>query len=160
MSEPIPTSVSLEGRIAGDPQLNHSDDDRPYVRVRVDAEQPPRRQADGRFEKQPPVVCELVAFGAAAETLSRRFRFGDVFVASGRLTTNTRGAVSFVARRIGHDAARTDYSVDRRKARVGRKNRRIARRAPGMVCDAPADVEQPIVAGRIVPDRHPVSRTA
>src|SRR3546814_19014760 len=62
----------------------------------------------------------MVLFKSSAERAYARFRAGDQFVASGYVheyeferdgTTVQRE--EFVARRIGHDTARTRYNVDR-----------------------------------------------
>ncbi|WP_125778014.1 single-stranded DNA-binding protein [Antribacter gilvus] len=127
MPEQIPTFDSVEGRLTADPHLKHTDEGKPYVRVRFAAEPKPEYQPDGTFTQAEPVDGFLVARGKAALCLARRFRFGDVVVASGHVSEHDAGA--FVARRIGHDAARTDYTVTRvRPRRTGRAGRRTAAR--------------------------------
>lgn len=114
----IPTSASLEGRLVADPVLQHTHNGKPFVQVRVEAEPRPQRLDDGTFTDQPAVECTLVVFDKAAERVARRFRFGDRFVASGRIKADPQNdradaPLCFVARRIGHDAARTVYRVTR-----------------------------------------------
>ncbi|RPF21434.1 single-stranded DNA-binding protein [Myceligenerans xiligouense] len=145
----IPTSTSLIGRLAGDPRLQRSADGVVHVRVRADVFPPRRRHADGTREKQPPVTVDLAGFDEAAEALHHRFRFGDWFLASGRLKTNRNGSPSFIARRIGHDAANADYTVRRTRKRGAR------RRSDG---DGAGRV--PIAAGRILPDGAHAAETA
>lgn len=157
MSEPIPTSMSLAGRLAGDPRLRTSVEGATYVRVRVDVFPPRRRRADGESEPSAPLACDLVAFDKVADVLHNRFRFGDWFVASGRLKDGKGGAPSFIARRVGHDAVHADYTLRRTGDKTSRRNRRTARRTPAAVRSA--EMAQPIVAGRILPDR-PVFRSA
>lgn len=145
----IPTSTSLVGRLAGDPRLQRSSDGIIYIRVRADVFPPRRLQADGSREKQPPVPVELVGFDDVAEVLHHRFRFGDWFLASGRLKTGRNGALSFIARRIGHDAVNSDYTVRRTRRRAGHSEPNGKK--PGRV---------PIVAGRILPDDARTGKTA
>lgn len=145
----IPTSTSLVGRLAGDPRLQRSADGVVYVRVRAEVFPPQRRQADGTREKQPPVTVDLVGFDDAAEVLHHRFRFGDWFLASGRLKTNRNGSLSFIARRIGHDAVNADYTVRRTRKRGARRR-----------SDGDGTGGMPIVAGRILPDGAPAAETA
>jgi single-strand DNA-binding protein len=155
LSSTIPTSVSLEGRLAADPVLQRTRTGRSFVRVRVEAEPVPVPLEDGQFADVPAVPCDLVVFGKAADRMTSRFRFGDRFVASGRVKTTSGSEAWFVARRIGHDAARTTYRVTRARptARTGTNTHRANdNRSPAQ----PSDLDQPIVAGRILPD----SRTA
>ena len=63
-------------------------------------------------------------FKATAERAYARFRTGDQFVASGYINEyelerdgKTIPCEEFVARRIGHDTARTRYDVDRTPTR-------------------------------------------
>lgn len=158
MSDPIPTSVSLAGRLAGDPRLRTSVDGTTYVRVRVDVFPPRRRQQDGEHEPSRPLACDLVGFEKVANVLHSRFRFGDWFVASGQLNPGKGGTPSFIARRIGHDAVHADYTLRRTGAKTSRRNRGAARRAPAALRTAAG--AQPIVAGRIPTDHPAVFRSA
>ncbi|MEU4360405.1 single-stranded DNA-binding protein [Promicromonospora sp. NPDC023987] len=148
-SSSIPTSVSLEGRLTADPVLQHTRNGRSFVRVRVQADPVPVRLDDGQFADLPTVSCDLVVFGTAADRMTSQFRVGDRFVASGRVRTTADGTW-FVARRIGHDAARTTYRVTRarRTARRGTSSRSTSE---GTGAAQLAGQNQAIVAGRIVP---------
>jgi len=119
----IPTQMSLAGFVASDPQLTATRDDvaRCYMRIGVEHS---RREPDGRFTPLEPSYHDLVLYGASAERAVARFRPGDNFVASGyiheyEVERNGKSVPreEFVARRIGHDTARTRYSVDRPQAR-------------------------------------------
>ena len=115
----IPTQMSLSGFVANDPQLTHTRDDvaRCYMRIGVEHS---RKETDGTFTPLEPSYHDLVIYGASAVRANSRFRKGDSFVASGyiheyEVERNGKSVSSeeFVARRIGHDTARTRYSVDR-----------------------------------------------
>ena len=115
----IPTQMSLHGFIATPPELTYSKNDVARFYARIGVEQW-RKEADGSFTKLEPQFCDLVMFKTAAERAYARFRTGDQFVASGYVHEyefDRDGATvqreEFVARRIGHDSARTRYSVER-----------------------------------------------
>jgi len=115
----IPTQMSLHGFIVTAPELTYGKSDVARFRARVGIEQW-RKEPDGSFTKLDPQFCEMVMFKSAAERAYARFRVGDQFVASGYVHEyefDRDGEVSrreeFVARRIGHDTARTRYSVER-----------------------------------------------
>ena len=119
----IPTRMSLHGFIATAPQLNFvgSGAARFYARVGVEHY---RKEADGSFTKLDSTFHDLVAYAKTAERAYARFQVGDNFVAAGYINTyevdrNGRAEAreEFVARRIGHDVARTTYDVNRRPAR-------------------------------------------
>lgn len=158
MTDHVPTYTSLEGRLAADPGLVHNEAGKPYVKVRFTAEPKPEGQGEGRFARDKTVACTLVAYGKAAECLARRFRFGDVVVASGRISEHDPG--TFVARRVGHDAARTDYTIarsgQRRQERARRRRRALTTRAAQATGNGTHVI--PIDAGPMVPGQ--ASRTA
>jgi single-stranded DNA-binding protein len=115
----IPTQASLAGFIASDPQLSFTStgEARFYARVGVEHA---RREPDGSYTALEPSFHDLVIFRKTAERAYAQFTKGDTFVASGYIhvyaTTRDGEPVSrqeFVARRIGHDTARTRYTVDR-----------------------------------------------
>jgi single-strand DNA-binding protein len=113
------TQQSLSGFIASDPQqsVTENGDVRFYVRVG----QPHfRREDDGGFTELDPTFHDLVTYRATAERALSRFAKGDSFVAEGYVRTfsiERDGEVidreEFVAKKIGHDLARTTYEVDR-----------------------------------------------
>lgn len=120
----IPTQLSLHGYIATTPELTKTRDGSPRLRARIGVEQF-RKESDGSFTKLDPVHCDLVAYDTAAERAFARFRVGDSFVAAGYVNQYEvdRGGQKvprqeFVARRIGHDLARTRYEVLRREGAV------------------------------------------
>ena len=115
----IPTQMSLSGFVANDPQLTQTRDEvaRCYMRIGVEHS---RKETDGTFTPLEPSYHDLVIYGASAVRANSRFRKGDNFVASGYIheyEVDRNGKAvpreEFVARRIGHDTARTRYSVDR-----------------------------------------------
>lgn len=116
----IPTQLSLHGYIATSPELTKTRDGSPRFRARVGVEQF-RKEPDGSFTKLDPAHCDLVAFDTTAQRAYEQFRVGDSFVASGYVNefeVNRDGHAvprqEFIARRIGHDLARTRYQVVRR----------------------------------------------
>jgi single-stranded DNA-binding protein len=115
----IPTQMSLQGFIATDPKLTFSESGvaRFYACIGV---QHFRKEADGAYTELEPTFHDLVIFRRSAERAYAAFRKGDSFVASGYVNEyeaerHGRSVVAeeFVARRIGHDAIRTRYSVER-----------------------------------------------
>jgi single-strand DNA-binding protein len=113
------TQQSLSGFIASEPQqsVTENGDTRFYVRVG----QPHfHREDDGGFTELEPSFHDLVTYRATAERALTRFAKGDSFVAEGYVRTfqvERDGTVvdreEFVAKKIGHDLARTNYEVDR-----------------------------------------------
>ncbi|GAB3128895.1 single-stranded DNA-binding protein [Glaciibacter psychrotolerans] len=116
---PLHTQQSLSGFIASEPQqsVTESGDTRFYVRVG----QPHfRREENGGFTELEPSFHDLVAYRATADRALTRFAKGDSFVAEGYIHSfqvDRDGEViereEFVAKKIGHDLARTNYEVDR-----------------------------------------------
>ncbi len=113
------TQQSLSGFIASEPQqsVTENGDTRFYVRVG----QPHfRHEYSGDFTALEPTFHDLVAYRATAERALTRFTKGDSFVAEGYVRTfqveRDGEAVQreeFVAKKIGHDLARTNYQVAR-----------------------------------------------
>ena len=113
------TQQSLSGFIASEPQqsVTSNGDTRFYVRIG----QPHfRREDDGTFRELEPSFHDLVAYRATADRAFERFAKGDSFVAEGYVRTfpvERDGEIvereEFVAKKIGHDLARTNYDVDR-----------------------------------------------
>lgn len=119
MTEPIPTRESLAGFFASEPRLGttRTGELRLYARIGVEhwAKEP-----DGTFTELEPTYHDMAVYGPLAERLQGRFHKGDKFVAHGHTQTypsNRAGAPGvaqeFVVRRIGHDTARTRYTVQR-----------------------------------------------
>lgn len=115
------TQQSLSGFIASEPQqsVTENGDTRFYVRVG----QPHfRRESDGSFTELEPSFHDLVAYRATADRALTRFAKGDSFIAEGYVRTfqvERDGVIiereEFVAKKIGHDLARTDYDIDRNR---------------------------------------------
>jgi single-stranded DNA-binding protein len=118
----IPTQMSLVGFIASAPELHFTSEGKECCRVRVGVEQW-RKEVDGEFTKLDPTFHDMVAFESTARETYARFRKGDSFVASGYVheyEVERAGQPSvikeeFVARKIGHNANRTAYEVQRRR---------------------------------------------
>jgi single-stranded DNA-binding protein len=79
-----------------------------------------RRNEDGTFTELEPTFHDMVAYRATAERALTRFAKGDSFIAEGYTRTfpierdgQVVEAEEFVAKKLGHDLARTNYDVDR-----------------------------------------------
>ena len=115
----IRTQMSLVGFIASAPELHFTTAGKEYARVRVGVEQW-RKEVNGDFTKLDPTFHDMVAFESTARETYARFRPGDSFVASGYVheyeVDNRGGSLikeEFVARKIGHNANKTNYVVQR-----------------------------------------------
>ncbi len=134
----IPTKMSLSGFLATVPELHHTKAGTPRFYARIGCEHH-RREVDGSFTKLDPTFHDLVAFESTARETYARFRKGDSFVASGYIheyeVESRDGGASvikeeFVAKKIGHNANKTDYVVQR--------GRHIAERPLSAVPQPPA----------------------
>ena len=115
----VPTQMSLVGFIASAPELHFTKAGAECCRMRVGIEQW-RKEVDGSFTKLDPTFHDMVAFERTARETYARFRKGDSFVASGyvheyEVDGRDGSAVKeeFVARKIGHNASKTEYVVHR-----------------------------------------------
>mgnify|MGYP001439185220 CR=1 FL=1 len=135
----IRTQQSISGFIANDPVLTETDtgETRFYARF---GQENYRREEDGTFTKLEPSFHNLVMFRATAERAYERFSKGDSFVAEGythEYTYERAGqrieGEEFVAKKIGHDTARTSYEVDR----TPRAAADAPTRAPSRVFESP-----------------------
>ena len=115
----IRTQQSISGFIASDPQLTETErgEARFYARY---GQENFRREDDGTFTKLETSFHNLVMYRSTAERAYERFEKGDSFVAEGYLHEysyerdgQTLEGEEFVAKKIGHDTARTQYCVDR-----------------------------------------------
>jgi single-stranded DNA-binding protein len=115
----IRTQQSISGFIATDPQLTVTDrgESRFYARF---GQENFHREDDGSFTKLEPSFHNLVMYRATAERAFERFTKGDSFVAEGyaheysyERDSQSLSGEEFVAKKIGHDTARTRYEVDR-----------------------------------------------
>lgn len=116
----IPTQMSLNGFIASTPQLHFGSTGKARFYAKIGC-QHFRKEVDGTFTELDPTFHDLVLFERTAEKAYERLRKGDRFVASGYVheyeVQNDGESVvreEFVARKIGHDLARTPYEVTRR----------------------------------------------
>lgn len=121
----IHTQESLSGFIASDPQLTVTTKGDPRLYVRVGKEHY-RKEPDGSFTQTDTTFHHLVMFGRAAEHAHVQLAKGDNFVAEGytRTVSYERDGQAvegeeFVAKKIGHDSARTRYEIDRTPSRNG-----------------------------------------
>jgi single-stranded DNA-binding protein len=115
----IHTQQSMSGFIASDPQLTFTNqgDARFYARV---GQEHYTRNEDGSFTREETTFHDLVQYRKAAERAYAQFQKGDSFVAEGYVHQHEQQAdgnpverEEFVAKKIGHDTARTTYDVDR-----------------------------------------------
>ncbi|SNU02565.1 Single-stranded DNA-binding protein [Ruaniaceae bacterium KH17] len=120
----IQTQQAFSGFIASDPQLSRTEngDARLYMKV---GKEHYRQEEDGSFTQLETTFHHLVAFKAAAEQGADRLAKGDKILAEGYVREyryqdangqNVEGE-EFIARRLGHDLARTRYEVDRSSRR-------------------------------------------
>jgi hypothetical protein len=111
--------MSLAGYIATPPSISYTrkGDARMHTRVGVEHY---RKEVDGTYTPLEPTYHDLVLFGPVAEKAYDQFQPGDCFIASGHIhefeDSKVEGLIreEFVARKIGHDAARSTYEVQRR----------------------------------------------
>ena len=115
----IRTQESFSGFVASDPQLSRTSTGEARLYARVGQEHY-RRNSDGSFTELETTFHDLVAYRATAERAHERFVKGDSFVAEGythpykhERDGQTVQGEEFVAKKIGHDTARTSYDVDR-----------------------------------------------
>lgn len=115
----IHTQESVSGFVASEPQLTNSTSGNPRLYFRFGQEHF-RREEDGTFTQLETSYHHLVMFGRSAERTSAKFAKGDNFLAEGyqrpvsyEREGQTVESEEFVAKRIGHDTARTRYDVDR-----------------------------------------------
>ena len=116
----IHTQESLSGFIASEPHLSFTEkgDARLFVKI---GQEHYRREDDGSFTQTETTFHDLVAFRKTAERAHQRFAKGDKFIAEGYTHTYDRTddngqtvkVEEFVAKKLGHDLARTRYTVDR-----------------------------------------------
>lgn len=135
------TRQSLSGFIVSEPALTTTEKGNARLYVRVGQEHF-HREEDGSFTPLEPSFHDLVVFGRTAERAAERLAKGDRFIAEGRIHRFARvdaagvetEAEEFVAARIGHDVARTSYTVDRS---------RVARQEPADAAEATATPSTP-----------------
>ncbi len=133
----IPTKLSLSGFFASAPKRSVTEKQVTRMFAYIG-----KRISEPQTEGMPSTetsLYELVAFGAAAEAALRKFARGDNFIAEGRVQEYQRDVEGepvtvqqFVATKIGHDAARNTYEVDRSKRvkRATERSNRISKNSP------------------------------
>lgn len=142
------TQSSVSGFIASDPQLSQTSkgDARFYARF---GQEHHRREADGSFTQLETTYHNMVMFGRSAQHAHERFARGDKFLAEGYTRTPeyerdgqmVTGEEEFIAKRIGHDTARTRYDVDRTPRRSAAEHQPAQREAAAF--DAPERRQAP-----------------
>ena len=139
----IRTQESFSGFIASDPQLSQTSKGDPRFYARVGKEHF-RREDDGSFTQTETTYHHLVMFGRSAEHAHGRFTKGDNFIAEGysREVNYERDGQAveseeFVAKKIGHDTARTRYEVDRAPRRAAAEREAAAFEPPSRPAQAP-----------------------
>jgi single-strand DNA-binding protein len=115
----IHTQQSLSGFIASDPQLSFTahGDARFYAKI---GQEHYSRNDDGTFTQLDSTFHDLVQYRRAAERSYAAFNKGDKFIAEGytreydyEFDGQPQHGEEFVAKKLGHDTARTTYTVDR-----------------------------------------------
>ncbi len=116
----IRTQQSLSGFVVSDPELNTTSNGDPRFHARIGQEHFQRNE-DGSFTQLESTFHDLVQYRKAAERTFERFQKGDNFVAEGyvreydhEVDGQSRHGEEFVAKKIGHDAARHTYTVNRK----------------------------------------------
>jgi single-stranded DNA-binding protein len=122
---PIKTSTSVSGFAASKPILTRTEsgDARLFVKL---GQEHYTRHPDGSFIQGETTFHDLVMLRRAAERAHAQIEKMDWIVAEGYLhnytVTDADGQMSereeFVARKIGHDNARTNYTVERKPRRT------------------------------------------
>lgn len=111
--ETITAESCVFGFFATEPQFTHTENGVPKVYARYGVERH-RLEDDGSTTRLEPIFRSIVFYRDAAEVVRDRFRKGDLFIAQGQVKQNAdTGKDRFEARRIGHNALRTVYDVDR-----------------------------------------------
>ncbi len=111
---------SVSGFITSDPQLTYTERGVARLYIKIGQEHY-RREDDGSFMQTETTFHDLVAFKKTAERAHGRLTKGAKFVAKGYVREYDRTAPGgevvkaeeFVAKKLGHDLARTSYEVDR-----------------------------------------------
>lgn len=134
----IRTGQSVAGFIASDPQLSYGPQGVPRFYSRIGIEHH-RREQDGSFTELEPSFHNLVVYRKTAEHAADMFAKGDRFVADGYVREYTyekegqqRGGEEFVAKKIGHDAARSSYTVDRAPRQEALSHEPVSHQAAGI----------------------------
>lgn len=139
----IHTQESLSRFIASDPQLRETSkgDARFYARI---GKEHFRREDTGSFTQTETTYHHMVMFGRSADHAHAKFAKGDNFIAEGytREVNYERDGQAveseeFVAKKIGHDTARTRYEVDRTPRRAAAERDAATFERPSRSAQAP-----------------------
>lgn len=146
----IHTQQSLTGFIVTDPELTITSkgEARFYAKIGQEHFQ---RNDDGSFTQLEVTFHNLVQYRKAAERSYERFQKGDNFVAEGYVHEydhdvdgQTQHGEEFVAKKIGHDAARQNYTVNRKTPTTGPVHQDHSLEASGVTDElSKAGVEAP-----------------
>ena len=145
----IHTQQSLSGFIASEPQQSTTENGETRFYVRIGHPQF-RREASGSYTVLEPSFHDLVAYRATADRAMKRFAKGDNFIAEGYVRSfqferdgKTVTREEFVAKKIGHDLARTNYNVDRTRhfGDVGTDRPDVAAQKASLIDTAPAQAD-------------------
>ena len=116
----IHTQQSLSGFIVTDPELTITSKGEARFYAKIGQEHF-HRNDDGSFTQLESTFHNVVQYRKAAERSYERFQKGDNFVAEGYVHEydhDVDGQIQhgeeFVAKKIGHDAARQNYTVNRK----------------------------------------------
>jgi single-stranded DNA-binding protein len=141
-------SQSLSGFVASTPVLSRTDTGEARLYMRVGQEHYTRND-DGSFTPGETTFHDLVAFRKTAERAAQQFTKGDRFIAEGYtndyMWADDQGREvqreQFVARKIGHDLAYTNYQIDRTE------RAQKPQQAPAGAEPAPTQTPQPAAIG-------------
>ncbi len=120
----IRTHQSISGFVASEPQLSYTDrgDARLYFKIGMEHY---RKEPDNTYTQLESSFHDVIAYRGAAEQGHLRLAKGDNIIADGRVREYSYErdgqryeGEEFIATRIGHDLARTDYEVDRANRRT------------------------------------------
>ena len=148
----IRTQQSLSGFILTDPELTITSKGEARFYAKIGQEHFQRNE-DGSFTQLESTFHNLVQYRKAAERSYERFQKGDHFVAEGYVHEydhdtdgQSQRAEEFVVKKIGHDSARQNYTVDRKAAT------KSADREPGLERN-PAATASPVSARAVAAAR-------
>lgn len=140
----LDTRDSIYGRVESTPIFTESDNGtkRLYFKARQDHY---RYNGGNSYTRLASTYPDVIAFDAAASHGHAQLAKGDWFIAQGRVREHVNpntGVVEdqFVASRIGHDMARTDYEVNRTPERTAERDtqQREQGRASSLDSEEPA----------------------
>ncbi|MDR1426423.1 MAG: single-stranded DNA-binding protein [Bifidobacteriaceae bacterium] len=118
---PLKTQTSVSGFVASTPMLTRTDNGDARLFIKLGQEHY-TRNPDGSFTQGETTFHDLVMFRRSAERAAAQIEKMDWVVAEGYVhpytVTDADGQMSereeFIARRIGHDSARSNYTVHRK----------------------------------------------